>query len=71
MLDECQTLLYDFFLQAQTPDTWQWWPDPVRGYSIRGAYQLLTSHPFDPLDPVEDLIWHKQFTFSSGGLRAR
>ncbi|PNX80529.1 hypothetical protein L195_g036532, partial [Trifolium pratense] len=23
---------------------WQWRPDPVTGYSVRGAYQLLTSH---------------------------
>ncbi|MCI07155.1 hypothetical protein A2U01_0028219 [Trifolium medium] len=42
--------------QAQIPDMWQWRPDPVRGYSVRGAYQLLTSHSFDPLDAVEDLI---------------
>ncbi|MCI23438.1 helicase-like protein, partial [Trifolium medium] len=60
MLGECQALLHDFFLQAQTPDTWQWRPDPVRGYLVQGAYQLLTSHLFDPLDNAEDLIWHKQ-----------
>ncbi|GAU31563.1 hypothetical protein TSUD_333390 [Trifolium subterraneum] len=29
--------------QAQTSDAWQWQPDPVTGYSVRGAYQLLTS----------------------------
>jgi hypothetical protein len=33
--------------------------DPDRGYSVCGAYQLLTSHPPDTLDAV-DLIWHKQ-----------
>ncbi|GAU44008.1 hypothetical protein TSUD_349400 [Trifolium subterraneum] len=32
----------------------------ARGVSVRGAYQLLTSHPSDPLDDVLDLIWHKQ-----------
>ncbi|MCI36547.1 O-acyltransferase WSD1, partial [Trifolium medium] len=45
---------------AQSPDLWQWQPDPVNGYSVRGAYQILTSHQLDPLDTVEDLIWHNQ-----------
>ncbi|GAU29681.1 hypothetical protein TSUD_53330 [Trifolium subterraneum] len=60
MLGECQVLLHDFILQAQLSDTWIWRLDPVSGYSVRGVYQLLTSHPSDPLDDVLDLIWHKQ-----------
>ncbi|GAU22961.1 hypothetical protein TSUD_247050 [Trifolium subterraneum] len=60
MLGECQVLLHDFILQAQLSDTWIWRLDPVSGYSVRGAYQLLTSHPSDPQDAVLDLIWHKQ-----------
>ncbi|GAU48175.1 hypothetical protein TSUD_369390 [Trifolium subterraneum] len=60
MLGECQVLLHDFILQAQLSDTWIWRLDPVSGYSVRGAYQLLTSHPSDPLDAALDLIWHKQ-----------
>ncbi|MCH91003.1 70 kDa peptidyl-prolyl isomerase, partial [Trifolium medium] len=49
------------FLQAQSPDLWQCQPDPVKGYSVRGAnYQLLTSQQHDPLDTVEDQIWHRQ-----------
>ncbi|GAU26347.1 hypothetical protein TSUD_101800 [Trifolium subterraneum] len=60
MLGECQVLLHDFILQAQLSDTWIWRLDPVSGYSVRGAYQLLTSHPSDPLDVALDLIWHKQ-----------
>ncbi|MCI71045.1 receptor-like protein kinase ANXUR2, partial [Trifolium medium] len=43
LVRECQALLYDFSLQAQSSDTWQWQPDPAKGYSIRGAYQILTS----------------------------
>ncbi|MCI32173.1 cysteine-rich receptor-like protein kinase [Trifolium medium] len=39
---------------------WLWRLDPVKGYSVRGAYQLLTSHPSDSLDAAADLIWHKQ-----------
>ncbi|GAU42130.1 hypothetical protein TSUD_351040 [Trifolium subterraneum] len=45
MLGECQTLLLDIILQAHTPYMWIWHLDPVRGYSVRGAYQLLTSQP--------------------------
>ncbi|MCI31917.1 70 kDa peptidyl-prolyl isomerase, partial [Trifolium medium] len=39
---------------------WLWRPDFTRGYSVRGAYQLLTSQPPDSLDTAADLIWHKQ-----------
>ncbi|MCI18479.1 hypothetical protein A2U01_0039633, partial [Trifolium medium] len=44
----------------QSPDLWQWQPDPACGYSVRGAYQILTTQQLAPLDVVEDLIWHKQ-----------
>ncbi|GAU48725.1 hypothetical protein TSUD_406040 [Trifolium subterraneum] len=60
MLGECQNLLHDYLLQAQTPDVWIWRPDPIRGYSVQGAYYLLTSHPLDPLDGADNLIWHRQ-----------
>ncbi|MCI64593.1 cysteine-rich receptor-like protein kinase, partial [Trifolium medium] len=45
---------------VQYLDRWQWQPDPDRGYSIRGAYQLLISQQRIDLDAVEELIWHKQ-----------
>ncbi|MCI36439.1 heat-shock protein, partial [Trifolium medium] len=60
MLGECQTLLHNLFLQAQSSDTWLWKPDPVRGYTVRDAYQLLTAQETIPLETSEDLIWHKQ-----------
>jgi hypothetical protein len=60
MARECQALLYDFSLQAQYPDRWQWRPDSDRGYSVRGAYQLLTSQQHIVLHVAVDLIWHKQ-----------
>ncbi|GAU41139.1 hypothetical protein TSUD_288280 [Trifolium subterraneum] len=44
----------------QSLDVWHWRPDPIRGYSVREAYQILTSHQSMPLADVEDLIWHKQ-----------
>ncbi|GAU48396.1 hypothetical protein TSUD_405410 [Trifolium subterraneum] len=44
---------------SQTSDAWQWQPDPVTGYSVRGAYQLLTSQDPVTLDAAGDLIWRK------------
>ncbi|MCI28010.1 70 kDa peptidyl-prolyl isomerase, partial [Trifolium medium] len=41
-------------------DQWQWQPDHVRGYSLRGVYQLLTSQESVTFDAIEDLLWHKQ-----------
>ncbi|MCI86725.1 hypothetical protein A2U01_0108006, partial [Trifolium medium] len=38
-----QSLLLNLSLQAQSSDRWQWQPDPEKGYSVRVAYQLLTS----------------------------
>ncbi|GAU37879.1 hypothetical protein TSUD_395630 [Trifolium subterraneum] len=43
MLRECQTLLLTFSFQVQSADSWHWQPDITTGYSVRGAYQLLTS----------------------------
>ncbi|MCI87417.1 hypothetical protein A2U01_0108700, partial [Trifolium medium] len=37
---------------AQSSDTWQWQPDPAKGYSVRGAYQLLTTQEYAPLSAV-------------------
>ncbi|MCI14720.1 heat-shock protein, partial [Trifolium medium] len=60
MLEECQALLHNFSLQAQSLDTWQWQPDVAKGYSVLDAYQLLTSQEFEPMMTIEDLIWHKR-----------
>ncbi|MCI36476.1 hypothetical protein A2U01_0057699, partial [Trifolium medium] len=35
MLGECQSLLPNLSLQAQSSDGWQWQPDPDKGYSVR------------------------------------
>ncbi|GAU17962.1 hypothetical protein TSUD_330870 [Trifolium subterraneum] len=60
MVEECQALLHNFVLQDQSVDMWLWRPNPIRGYSVLGEYQLLTSHQRIPLIDTEDLIWHKQ-----------
>ncbi|GAU18573.1 hypothetical protein TSUD_325650 [Trifolium subterraneum] len=56
MVRECQTLLSNFSLQVQSSDSWQWQPDLVTCYSVRGAYQLLTSQDSAMLDEAETLI---------------
>ncbi|GAU10089.1 hypothetical protein TSUD_422280, partial [Trifolium subterraneum] len=60
MLGECQTLLLTVSLQDHFSDSWQWRPDLDRGYTVRGAYQLLTDQDVAPLDVVAGLIWHSQ-----------
>ncbi|GAU49006.1 hypothetical protein TSUD_406770 [Trifolium subterraneum] len=60
MLKGCQTLLLNFSFQVQSPDSWHWQPDIDTGYSVRGAYQLLTLQDAVTLGEVETLIWHKQ-----------
>jgi hypothetical protein len=60
MLGECQTLLFNLFLQNQTSDMWRWQPDPDKGYFVRDAYRLLTAQELVTLDTAEDLLWHKQ-----------
>jgi hypothetical protein len=60
MLGECQALLHDFKVQEQEADVWRWRFDPESGYTVSGAYQLLTTQEAVPLDDAADLIWHRQ-----------
>jgi hypothetical protein len=39
---------------------WLWQPGPDAGYSVLGAYKLLTSQDSFTLGEAEDLVWHKQ-----------
>ncbi|KAK2441001.1 hypothetical protein QL285_012349 [Trifolium repens] len=59
-LRECQSLLLTFSLQDQLSDRWQWQPDPDSGYTVRGAYHLLTSQVPAPMEGADSLIWHPQ-----------
>jgi hypothetical protein len=47
-------------LQADFSDKWLWQPDLDGGYTVRGAYQILTARDVVPLDATADLIWHTQ-----------
>jgi hypothetical protein len=60
MVGECQNLLLTVTLQVESPDRWQWRPDPLTGYSVRDAYQMLTSQDTVTIGAAEDLLWHKQ-----------
>jgi hypothetical protein len=60
MVGECQNLLLTVTLQVESPDRWQWRPDPLTGYSVRDAYQMLTSQDTVTVGAAEDLLWHKQ-----------
>ncbi|GAU30517.1 hypothetical protein TSUD_18970 [Trifolium subterraneum] len=43
LVRECQDLLSDFSLQAQSPDVWQWHPDTANGYSVPLKVSILAS----------------------------
>ncbi|XP_045831292.1 uncharacterized protein LOC123922638 [Trifolium pratense] len=60
LLGECQSLLSVISLQVQTSDRWQWQLDPDSGYTVRGAYQLLTTMDSIIVDDAEHLIWQPQ-----------
>ncbi|KAK2393210.1 hypothetical protein QL285_055182 [Trifolium repens] len=60
LVGECQNLLLTVTLQVESPDRWQWRSDPLTGYSVRDAYQTLTSQDIVTLGETEDLLWHKQ-----------
>ncbi|CAJ2651635.1 unnamed protein product [Trifolium pratense] len=62
MLGECQSLLLTVSLQDHILDRWQWqWQlDLDDVYTVRGAYQLLTTQDAVTLDVASGLIWHRQ-----------
>ncbi|MCI66593.1 hypothetical protein A2U01_0087851, partial [Trifolium medium] len=60
MLGECRNLLYDIVLEPNISDHWLWRHDIVGGYSVRGAYDLLTTTDAADVAATSDLIWHTQ-----------
>jgi len=60
LLAECRQLLDGVSVQANTIDKWQWDPDIHEGYTVRGAYQILTEAVTSTFDATRDLVWHKQ-----------
>ncbi|CAJ2667177.1 unnamed protein product [Trifolium pratense] len=60
LLGECQAYLLTISLQDHVSDRWQWRVDLDDGYTVRGAYQLLTTQDIVTLDAASGLIWHRQ-----------
>ncbi|CAJ2630340.1 unnamed protein product [Trifolium pratense] len=60
LLGECQSLLLTLFLQDHVPDRWKWQSALDDVYTVRGAYQLLTTQDAVTLDDASGLIWHRQ-----------
>ncbi|CAJ2674421.1 unnamed protein product [Trifolium pratense] len=60
MLGECQAFLLTISLQDHVSDRWQWRTDLEDGYTVRGAYQFLTTQEAVTLDAASGLIWHRQ-----------
>jgi len=59
LLGQCCLLLNNFVVQTDVSDRWQWLPDNVGGYTVRGAYQLLTHQVAPLIDATGELVWHK------------
>jgi len=60
LLAECRALLLDVSLHFNVLDRWVWHPDPSGGYSVRGAYDLLTTQDTPIADSAVELICHNQ-----------
>jgi len=59
MIGECRRLLDNFVLQTEVVDRWQWLHDVAGGYTVQGAYYILTSPTHHIGDDRGDLVWHK------------
>lgn len=60
MLSECRLLLNNFVVHTNIFDRWQWLLDIVGGYTVRGAYHILTLQVAPLINVTEELVWHKQ-----------
>ncbi|XP_039688276.1 uncharacterized protein [Medicago truncatula] len=41
-------------------DSWVWLPDPIGGFTVRGAYEVLAASANPNRDSALDLVWHHQ-----------
>jgi len=56
LVEECRLCINDNVLQTDISDRWQWNPDIQGGYTVSGAYQILTTPNDIPPVGVNDLI---------------
>jgi len=59
LVEECRTLLLIVSLQVDSLDVWSWFPDPTGGYSVRGAYRILTNRIPSHDAISSNLLWHQ------------
>ncbi|XP_024633495.1 uncharacterized protein [Medicago truncatula] len=59
MIGEFRRLLDNFVVQTDVSDRWQWRPDTVSGYIVRGAYHILAEQVQHIGDGIGELVWHK------------
>ena len=59
MLGECIILLHNVCLQINVKDTWKWHMHTSAGYTVRSAYQLLTTQDTSQVEGADALVWHK------------
>jgi len=60
LLEELRALLLDVSLLYNVSDRWVCLPDPMGGYVVRGAYDLLTEGVNPLMDDALELAWHHQ-----------
>jgi len=59
LVGECRTLLATIVLQVMIPDCWRWRLDDSGCYSVRSAYELMTTDNSITVDVTADMIWHR------------
>ena len=59
LVEECRDLLLTVSLQESETDRWLWLPDEIRGYTVRGVYDMLASQEQHQVHQNMELIWHK------------
>jgi hypothetical protein len=60
LVEECRQLLNGVVLQSDISDRWLWDSNNDDVYTVRGAYQILTTMADPPSVGVGELVWHKQ-----------
>ena len=69
LLAKCRALFLDVSLNSDVSDSWVWLLDPSHGYTVRGAYSLLTSQVPHVDDFVLDLVCTNRFPWRYQFLR--
>ncbi|KEH35150.1 hypothetical protein MTR_3g081050 [Medicago truncatula] len=68
MLEDCRALLFDISLVSNVSDIWEWLLDTAEGYSVRGAYDLLTIGDDSQMGLPFELVWYPQVPLNWCGI---